>query len=171
MLRAALLALCLVTLALAPPASAQSASDVLRPCKRADVLGLWEVVRLGLVPASSVDRAAPAYAHRYQRYVFRTNATMLHATSERAFTVPEQRALLTAAATTTWAIDVDGRLLLHADGTPRVTALTCRVLVQEVTDPRGSAPGLAGDLLLTEFDDGRPVARRMLRKLRLPEAT
>jgi hypothetical protein len=167
--RAAVAGLLLGALALAGAAAAQEAAEALQPCRRADVLGLWEVVRLGLPRGSPVDRTDPAY-HPFQRYVFHANATMLHVTSLKQFTAAQQRALLTAPAPTTWAIDVDGRLLLQRQGATRLEASACRVLVKEVTDPRSSAPAYPGDLLLTDYDENdRPAARRLLRRLRAPD--
>lgn len=156
-----------VVLALAAaPAAAQDARDALSPCRRSDVLGLWTVLRLGVAPSARVDRS-DAMFDPHQRYVFHANATMLHATSTKAYTPADERALLAAPATTTWAVDLDGRLLLQKEGAIRLEVAACRVLLKEVKDPRSSEPAREGDMLLTEYDENdRPVARRLLRKLR-----
>ena len=80
--------LVLVVLA-AAPALAQE-EDVLRPCRRADLIGFWRVVRFGFAAGASVDRSDPAY-QMHQRYVFNSNATMTYAASEQPPTADEHR--------------------------------------------------------------------------------
>jgi len=45
----------------------------------------------------------------------------------------------------------------------------CQILLAKVSDPRSPVPGLPGDLLLTHYgEDGKPIARRLLRKMSGP---
>jgi len=158
--------------ALAGPARAQDPpkdlSDTLRPCARVDLLGAWEVVRMGAAPGFTFDRADPEY-RPFQRYVFDANATARHLTSETAITPDEHRALVARAAAATWAVDETGRLQLLKEGAAQPEAATCAVLLKEVESRQGGIPGLPGDLLLTHADArGKPVVRRQLRKLAEP---
>ena len=158
--------------ALAAPARAQDKprdlSDTLRPCARADLLGTWEVVRMGAAPGFKFDRADPEYSP-FQRYVFDANATARHLTSDAAITPDAHRALVERAPATTWAVDETGRLQLLKDGAAAPEAATCAVLVKEVVSREGGIPGLPGDLLLTHADaGGKPAVRRQLRKLAEP---
>jgi hypothetical protein len=152
------------------PAVAQPADeDVLRPCRRADLIGVWRVVRFGFATGASVNRADPAY-QPHQRYVFNANATMSYSASELPPTPKEHRALLLGPAAVTWALDAGGRLLRQPPGAARVDRSECRIITREVRDPRSMAPALAGDVLLTDQgDDERPLTRRLLRKLRAGE--
>lgn len=158
--------------ALAGPARAQDPpkdlSDTLRPCARTDLLGTWEVVRMGAAPGFTFDRAEPEY-RSFQRYVFDANATMRHLTAETAITPDEHRALVERAAAATWAVDETGRLQFLKDGAAQPEAATCAVLLKEVASRQGGIPGLPGDLLLTHADaGGKPIVRRQLRKLPAP---
>ncbi|MBI4629219.1 MAG: hypothetical protein HY729_10945 [Candidatus Rokubacteria bacterium] len=159
--------------ALAGPARAQDKpprdlSDTLRPCTRANLLGTWEVVRMGAAPGFTFDRAGPEY-RPFQRYVFDANATMRHLTSETAITPDEHRALVARAAAAIWAVDETGRLQLLKDGAARPETATCVVLLKDVVSRQGGIPGLPGDLLLTHADaSGRAVVRRQLRRLAEP---
>lgn len=146
-------------------AVAQDAADALRPCKAADLIGTWEVIRFGTVPAFLVDRSDP-YFYPYQRYVFATNATVRHLTSQTRITPADHRALLAATAPATWAVDGAGKLLVLKEGAIQLETATCAVLTKEVVDPRSRVPAMPGDLLLTHYDTAdKPVMRRQLRKL------
>ena len=149
------------------PAAAVDPRDVMRPCKRHDLIGVWRVMRLGVPPGAEVDRTAPAYLP-HQRYVFHSNATMAHVTQDVPFTPEEQRDLLKVPAATTWALPSEGRLVLQRDGVAAVDELDCRVILEAVIDPKGSQPrAQRGDLLLTdESADRKPIARRLLRRIR-----
>jgi len=158
----------LVLVALAMPAAAQDA-ELLRPCRRADLIGFWRVVRFGFAAGAAVDRGNPAY-RTFQRYVFNANATMAYAASEVAPTAEEDRALLLGATRTTWALDPSGHLMRQQDGTARVERSECRVVTRGFRDPKSTVPVLAGDVLLTDQgEDERPVTRRLLRKPRRDE--
>lgn len=153
---------------LAGPALAQE-PDVFRPCRRADLIGFWRVVRFGFATGADVDRSAPAY-RLHQRYVFNSNATMTYAASEAPPTPDEHRALLLAPTETTWALDPTGRLLRHEAGATRVEKSDCRVVTRAVRDPGSKVPVLPGDVLLTDQgEDERPITRRLLRKLQPEE--
>jgi hypothetical protein len=159
--------LVLVVLA-ATPALAQE-EDVLRPCRRADLIGFWRVVRFGFAAGASVDRSDPAY-QMHQRYVFNANATMTYAASEQPPTPDEHRALLLAPAPVTWAVEAGGRLVRHRTGATQVEKSECRVVTRAVRDPRSKVPVLAGDVLLTDQGvDERPITRRLLRKVEAGE--
>lgn len=149
----------------AGPVPAQEEKDALRPCKPADLIGAWEVIRFGAAPAVLVDRSDP-YFYPYQRYVFASNATVRHLTSRTKITPAAHRALLAATAPATWAVDGAGKLLVQTEGAPRLETAACAVLTKEVVDPRSRAPAMPGDLLLTHYDTAdQPVMRRQLRKL------
>ena len=149
---------------LAGPTLAQEA-DILRPCRRADLIGFWRVIRLGFATGAAVDRSAPAY-RMHQRYVFNANATMAYSASDVPPTPDEHRAMLLAPADTTWTVDAGGRLLRHDPGAARAETSQCRVVTQALHDPRGKVPAMPGDVLLTEQgEDERPITRRLLRKL------
>jgi hypothetical protein len=159
------LALALALAALAgTPAAAQEGQQVLRPCRRADLLGHWQVIRFGFASGATVDRSDPDY-RQYQRYVFHANATMAYAAMATAPTADEERALARAPAATTWAVDTQGRLLRQRMGTHTETS-ECRVVLQALRDPRSPVLAEPGDLVLTDQGpDARPIARRLLRKL------
>jgi len=160
-------ALALVGL-LAVPALAQD-DDVLRPCRRADLIGLWRVIRFGFATGAAVDRADPAY-QPHQRYVFNSNATMTYSASEVPPTPDEHRALLLSPAPVTWAVEAGGRLMRQRAGATRVDKGECRVVTKEMRDPRSTVPVLPGDVLLTDQgEDERPITRRLLRKLQSGE--
>ena len=147
------------------PAVAQEAKDVLRPCTTTDLVGTWEVIRLGVVPSTRVDRTDPHF-YRYQRYVFSANATMRHLTSKTRITPALHRALLSRATPTTWSVDGNGRLVTEREGAADPEVATCEVLTRPVIDPRGGVASPPGDVLLTHADGAdRPVMRRQLRRL------
>jgi hypothetical protein len=149
---------------LAPPALAQE-PDFLRPCRRADLVGFWRVIRFGFAAGAAVDRSAPAY-QMHQRYVFNSNATMAYSASPVPPTPDEHRAMLLAPAATTWALDAGGRLMRHDAGATRVDTSECRVVTRAVRDPRSKVPVMPGDVLLTDQgEDERPITRRLLRRL------
>lgn len=167
-MRGVLALLCVVTTAAvcadAGPARAQDAADALRPCKAADLIGAWDVIRFGVVPTVRIDRSDPAF-YPHQRYVFGANATLRHLTSRTRITPAVHRALLGTAPSATWAVDGEGKLLVQWEGATRLETAACAVLTQEVLDPRGRVPALPGDLLLTHHDvTDTPVMRRQLRK-------
>ncbi|HXD99074.1 MAG TPA: hypothetical protein VN646_21160 [Candidatus Acidoferrum sp.] len=152
----------------ATPALAQD-EDVLRPCRRADLIGFWRVVRFGFASGAAVDRSDPAY-QMHQRYVFNSNATMAYSASEVPPTPAEHRALLLAPAPVTWALDAGGHLMRQEAGSARVEKSECRVVTRAVRDPRSKVPVLAGDVLLTDQgEDDRPITRRLLRKVKAGE--
>lgn len=163
-LRRLSMALAVVWLA-AAPAGAQEPEDVLRACRRTDLIGLWQVIRFGFASGAAVDRTDPAY-RPHQRYVFNSNATMAYVASATLPTLEEERALAGASAAVTWALDAEGRLLRQRPGVTRLDTSECRVVTRPLRDPRSPVPALAGDVLLTEQgEDARPIARRLLRKV------
>jgi hypothetical protein len=152
-------------IAVPAPGQAADAGDVLRPCRRADLIGFWRVIRFGFATGASVDRSAPTY-RMHQRYAFNANATMAYSAWEAPPTPEEQRAMLLTPAATTWALDAEGRLRRSEPGATRTETSECRVLIQAVRDPRSQVPAMPGDVLLTDQGaDERPVARRLLRRL------
>lgn len=158
----------LLLLALAGSAAAQEA-EILRPCRRGDLIGLWRVVRFGFAAGARVDRSDPAY-RPFQRYVFNANATMGYTASDVAPTPADERALLLSPGRVTWALDPGGRLVRQSAGAPRVERSECRVVTRGFRDPKSSVPVLAGDVLLTDQgEDERPITRRLLRKLAADE--
>jgi len=159
----AALALAVLT---AGPAAGQKAEEFMRPCRRSDLLGVWRVLRFGFATSATVDRTHPDY-QPHQRYVFHSNATMAYLASPMPWPIEEERALATAPAPVTWALEAGGRLVRRVDGGTRVEASECRVVTQTVKDPRGSQPtAQPGDLLLTDQgNDNRPTTRRLLRRL------
>jgi hypothetical protein len=158
------LALALAALAGAP-AAAQESPEVLRPCRRADLVGYWAVIRFGFASGAPVDRSDPDY-RLHQRYVFHPDATMAYAATATAPTADEEHALVRAPAATTWAIDAQGRLLRLRAGAPWSETSECRVVVQALRDPRSPVLARPGDVVLTDQGpDARPLTRRLLRKL------
>ncbi len=159
------LVLTLAACVISAPALAQDAADALRPCKPADLVGAWEVIRFGIARAVAVDQGDP-YFYPHQRYVFASNATVRHLTSRTKIAPADHRALLAATAPATWAVDGAGKLLVQQEGATRLETAACVVLTKEVVDPRSRVPAMPGDLLLTHYDAAdRPVMRRQLRKL------
>ena len=150
------------------PAAGQSrrpdVASAFRPCARADLIGAWQVLRLGVAPAFGVDKADPAY-FAHQRYVFDANANLYQLTSTKTITPDEQRALLVATPPVTWAVDAEGRLLTQRAGEPRLDNSACQVILVETKDPRSDIHPGPGDVLLTLFADGKPVVRRLLRRV------
>jgi hypothetical protein len=158
----------LLVIALTAPALAQE-EDVMRPCRRADLIGFWRVIRFGFASGSPVDRADPTY-QMHQRYVFNANATMAYAASEEPPTSEEHRTLLLAPAPVTWALDARGHLMRQQAGSARVDRSECRVVTRPGRDVRSTVPVLAGDVLLTDQgEDERPIVRRLLRKVQAGE--
>ena len=152
------------------PDAPRAERDALRPCTRADLLGTWQVVRMGAARAVTVDRSNPEY-YPHQRYVFAANATLRYLAAQKAITPEDHRALAAASTAATWAVDETGRLLTQPDGAPRQEVSTCAVLLGAVRSEGGGVTGEPGDLLLTRLDaQGRAVSRRQLRRLdRAPE--
>jgi hypothetical protein len=149
----------------AATAGAQEVEDVLRPCRRADLIGFWQVIRFGFASGARIDRNDPGY-QAHQRYVFNSDATMAYAAAATPTTVEQDRALATGPATVTWALDAAGRLLRQRPGDARLETSECRVVTRLLRDPRSPIPALPGDVLLTDQgQDARPIARRLLRKL------
>ena len=148
------------------PAAALDPSQVMRPCKRQDVLGVWRVMRLGVASGTDVDRSDPSFLP-HQRYVFHADATMAYVSQEVPFTAEDQRALKTLPRSATWSLEGDGRLVSQRDGAAMVDKAECRVLLQPVKDPRTSQPtAQVGDILLTERSSGeRSALRRLLRRV------
>jgi hypothetical protein len=150
---------------MAAPAGAQEAEEPLRPCRRADLLGHWQVIRFGLASGAPVDRADPAY-QAHQRYVFHSNATMAYVATPMAPSADEERAFARAPAAVTWALDPGGRLRRQRAGAPGVETSECRVVLRALKDARSPVLALPGDVVLTDQDEERrPLARRLLRKL------
>jgi len=139
-------------------------ANAFRPCARGDLVGVWQVLRMGVVPAFSVDTTDPAY-FAHQRYVFDANANLYYLTSTKTITPDEQRALLATTAPVIWAVDEEGRLLTQRAGEPRLDNSTCQVVLVETRDPRSDIHPGPGDVLLTLFADGKPVVRRLLRRI------
>jgi hypothetical protein len=147
-----------------PAAGADDPGEALRPCKRAR-----SDRNLGDDPAgnggsAAVDPADPLLSP-YQRFAFRSDAGLRRLSASAAVGPEEQRAILTAPATTTWSVDRSGRLLIRKGAAaPEVDA--CQVLLTKISDPRSRIPGLPGDMLLTHYGrDGQPVASQLLRKI------
>jgi hypothetical protein len=158
------LALALLGLAVTP-AAAQEGEAALRPCRRADLLGHWQVIRFGFASGAVVDRADPDY-QPYQRYVFHSNATMAYAATATPPTAEEERALVRAPAPVTWALAPGGRLQRQRGDAPRLETSECRVVTQPLRDSRSPVFALPGDVVLTEQDEAaRPTTRRLLRRL------
>jgi hypothetical protein len=66
-------------------------------------------------------------------------------------------------------VDDTGRLLTRKSGAPGPEVDACQILLTKISDPRSPVPGLPGDLLLTHYsEEGKPVARRLLRKMSGP---
>jgi hypothetical protein len=152
----------------ATPAAAIEPDDFSRKCKRHDLIGMWRVMRLGVVGGGELDKTNPAFLP-HQRYVFHSNATMAVATQEVPFTADEQRALMKAPSSATWAMEGEGRLVRQRDGMPVVDKADCRVLTRAVKDPKTSQPtAQVGDILLTDEKTGPlPPMRRLLRRIRV----
>ena len=144
------------------------ARDALRPCTRADLIGTWAMIRLGTSPSARVDATDPSL-YPYQRYAFSADRRMRHLAAAAPVGPEEQRVLLSAPTTITWTVDDRGRLLTKKDGAAAPEVDTCQILLTKISDPRSPVPGYPGDLLLTHHDgDGKPVARRLLRKMSGP---
>jgi hypothetical protein len=161
------LSLAPVLLALAyAPAVAREPVEPLRPCKRADLVGFWEVIRFGFARDAVVDRDDPAY-HMHQRFVFRPDATMAYHASATPLTLDDEQALRRAASQETWTLDPGGRLVRQRPGTPQVERSACQVVTRPLRDPRSPVRAQPGDVLLTDqTEDERPTVRRLLRKRR-----
>ena len=150
-------------------AAAEDLRDALRPCTRGDLIGTWAMVRLGTAPSVRVDASDP-YFYPYQRYAFSADRSMRHLTATAPVGPEEQQAILSAPPTTTWTVDDKGRLLTRKTGATAPEIDACQILLAKVSDPRSSVPGLPGVLLLTHYgEDGKPVARRLLRKMSGPK--
>jgi len=148
--------------------AADDLRDALRPCTRGDLIGTWAMVRLGTAPSVRVDQSDP-YFYPYQRYAFSADRSMRHLTATVPVGPEEQKAILSAPPTTTWTVDDKGRLLTRKSGATAPEVDACQILLTKISDPRSPVPGLPGDLLLTHYsEEGKPVARRLLRKMSGP---
>lgn len=148
--------------------TADDQRDAFRPCTRGDLIGTWAMIRLGTAPSVRVDESDP-YFYPYQRYAFAADRSMHHLTATVPVGPAEQKAILSMPPTTTWTIDDQGRLLTRKTGATRPEVDACQILLTKVSDPRSPVPGLRGDLLLTHYgEDGKPIARRLLRKMSAP---
>jgi len=149
----------------APREAKRAAPEALRPCTRTDMIGAWQVIRMGAASAGDVDRDDAEY-YPHQRYVFSSDATVRYLAAQTPITPAAHRALAAAAPAMTWATDDGGRLLIQPAGAPRRQVSTCQVLVTGTHDASGVVTGEPGDLLLTRLaEDGRAVSRRQLRRL------
>ena len=149
-------------------AGADDLREALRPCTRADLIGTWAMIRLGTAPSAQIDATDP-YFYPYQRYAFSADRRLRHLTAPAPVGPEEQRTILSAPATITWTVDDRGRLLTRKNGAAAPEVDTCQILLAKVSDPRSPVPGLPGDLLLTHYgEDGKPIARRLLRKMSGP---
>ena len=155
-----------VVAVMATTAGAQEGEEPLRPCRRSDLLGHWQVIRLGIASGARVDRADPAY-HPYQRYVFHGNATMAYTASANPPSADDERAFSRAPGSVTWTLEPGGRLRRQRDGASGgVETSECRVVLRALKDGRSPVLALPGDVVLTDEDEAaRPIARRLLRKL------
>jgi len=148
--------------------AADDLRDALRPCTRGDLIGTWAMIRLGTAPSVRVDQSDP-YFYPYQRYAFSADRSMRHLTATAPVGPEQQQAILSAPPTTTWTVDDKGRLLTRKSGATAPEVDACQILLTKISDPRSPVPGLPGDLLLTHYsEDGKPVARRLLRKMSGP---
>lgn len=154
---------CVVT---AAPAGAVDPAELMRPCKRPDLIGMWRVMRANVPRGAQVDRTDPAYLP-HQRYVFHSNATMIHATQEVPFSADEQRDLAKAPPSATWAMESEGRLVRQRDGVAAVEKADCQVITRAVrVSGTTQLTAQVGDILLTDQrDDQRPATRRLLRRV------
>ena len=142
--------------------------EALRPCTRADLIGTWAMIRQGTPPSVRVDATDPSF-YPYQRYAFSADRRMRHLAARAPVGPAEQRVILSAPSTITWTVDNQGRLLTKKDGAAAPEVDTCQILMTKISDPRSPVPGYPGDLLLTHHDGGgKPVARRLLRKMSGP---
>jgi hypothetical protein len=153
------------------PAAAVEPGELMRPCKRHDLIGMWRVMRVNVPRGSQVDRTDPTYLP-HQRYVFHSNATMTHATQDVPFTPEAQRDLTRAPTSVTWAMESEGRLVRQREGVAAVEKADCRVVTRAVrVSGTTQLTAQVGDILLTdERSDQHPATRRLLRRVRgLPE--
>jgi hypothetical protein len=151
-----------------PASAVDDLGDALRPCTRADLIGTWAMIRLGTAPSVKVAADDP-YFYPYQRYAFSADRRMRHLTATAPVGPEEQRAILTASSTITWSVDDRGRLVTRKKGAAAREVDACQFLLMKISDPRSSFPAFPGDLLLTHYgQDGKPVARRLLRKMSEP---
>jgi len=151
-----------------PVAADDDTRGVLRPCTRGDLIGTWAMIRLGTAPSVRADASDPAF-YPYQRYAFSADRGMRHLTAPAPIGPEEQKVILSAPTTITWTVDDKGRLLTLKAGAPAPEVDACQILLAKVSDPRSPVPGFPGDLLLTHYgEDGKPIARRLLRKMSGP---
>jgi hypothetical protein len=150
----ALLVAAVVALA-SGPLTAQERSA--RLCAPADLTGTWEVVDMSA--AFRMDRNDPYY-YQHQRFAFETGGGVRHVTSTKPFTPTEWRALTAAPATSTWSLDDRGRLIVTRPSGQE--GVVCTFGLQPVENQH------AGDVVLTYFDRGQPVLKRVLRKVAAP---
>jgi hypothetical protein len=154
---------------LAAAAAAAEPENPFRPCRWADLVGVWEVIRFGIASGAPVDRSDPEYLP-HQRYAFNANATAAYIAAASPPTPAEVQAWLAVPPEVTWALDTAGRLVRQRAGAAQLDTSECRVLTQPLRDLRTPVPALPGDVLLTDQGaDERPIARRLLRKLRSGE--
>jgi hypothetical protein len=151
--RALLIAACMALVPDAVIAQGQSA----RVCASADLPGTWDVVDMSA--AFPMDRT-DAYYYPHQRFVFEAGGAARHVTSTKPFTPTEWRVLISGPAMSTWSVDDRGRLFFTRPSGQE--GAICTFGLQPVQNLR------AGDVVLTYFDRGQPVLKRILRKVAAP---
>jgi hypothetical protein len=152
------------SLVLALPGLARGAQDY-RPCTRADLVGIWNVVRLEPGSRTTIDAANP-YSFPHQWYVFYGNGAMRHITSTREITPSDYRTYTRIPATTTWRLDERGGLTLDKTASGASEWSLCTVILDPPS--KGRAAGLIrpGDVLLTYFRGNQIAMARHLRRVR-----
>jgi hypothetical protein len=127
------------------------------------------MIRLGTAP--SVAWTSQIRTSIRTSYAFSADRSMRHLAAAAPVGPEEQQAILSAPPTTTWTVDDKGRLLTRErrDG---AGGRRPSDLANEDQRPEKPGPRLPGDLLLTHYsEDGKPVARRLLRKMSTERVT
>src|SRR5437660_12057048 len=97
----ALLAWLLLPCLVADAVAADDPREALRSCTRADLIGIWAMIRQGTAPSARVDLTDPSF-YPYQRFAFRADASLRHLAAPAPVGPEEQRVILSAPPTVTW---------------------------------------------------------------------
>jgi hypothetical protein len=134
-----------------------------RSCAAADLLGLWEMVRLIPRGSEKVD-AKDAGSFPHQQFLFRDNGTLQHISSAQ----PLSDSLKTDSTETVdimaWTVYSDGWLELQRAGVLYPETCACQYLLRNDKDATGR-PTHRGQVMLTYMKDGKPALQKLLRKV------
>jgi hypothetical protein len=134
-----------------------------RSCATADLLGLWEMVRLIPRGSEKVD-AHEAWSLPYQQFLFRDNGTLQHTSSVQPISDATRTDATEAVDIMAWTVYADGWLELQRAGVLYPESCACQYLLRNDKDATGR-PTHRGQVMLTYMKHGKPAVQKLLRKI------